>query len=213
MGCIFAKTKNMNKLHFISVTYQQPTELMMSVSSLLLQTCDDWTLHVINDGQAAGDVKRIMSEFCRDERIRFTQSQQRHNDYGHTNRELGLSMLRGDDKDFVLVTNADNYVCPCLVEEVMGAVGSTEGKTGQQVGIVYFDIIHSHHAWGYHRSHLYEGGIDMMAAAIRLDIAKQVGFPWRHYSADGRYIEQCAKLAVEKDLCAVHIEKALGVHN
>lgn len=195
-------------IKFISVTYNQPTELEMSVGSLLLQTNPNWTLLVVHDGPCSDRVAEIMSRYSGDERIAFTCSPNRRGEYGHPNRDDYLRQLTGGDDDLVVLTNGDNYIAPGFVDQFL-----TAQKSKPNVGIVYCDCIHSHLDWGYHASRLFEGGIDMAAAAIRLDIAKQVNFRWRHFSADGKYIYECSLEAGRKNMCAVHIGRGLLVHN
>ena len=193
---------------FISVTYGQTTELEVSVGSILLQTNPNWTLHVIHDGICPNSVSEIMERYAHDKRITFSCSDIRMGEWGHPNRDESLRTLIGNDDDLVILTNGDNYICPGLVDQVL-----TAQESRKNVGIVYFDCIHSHLNWGYHSSRLFEGGIDMAAAAIRYDIAKKVNFRWRHFSADGRYIYECSLEASKRDMCAVHIRKGLLIHN
>lgn len=194
------------KLRIISVTFGHTTELDVFIGSMLLQTCRDWTLEVWHDGVPPAQVSEIMKRYIDDDRIVLRHSDKRHGLWGHPNRKRGLAGLKCSDGDFVLITNADNYYAPCFVAEMLGAVKMS-------VGIVFCDTIHSHLAWGYQRSKLREGGLDMGCGIVRADIAKAVGFEWGNFSADGRYFEACSKRCTELGLGAVHIEKAMFVHN
>lgn len=195
-------------IKFISVTYGQTTELEVSVGSVLLQTNPNWTLLVVHDGPCPDGVSKIMDRYKDDARISFTCSETRRGGWGHPNRDAYLSQLIADPDDLVVLTNGDNYIVPGFVEQVLAAQ-----KSKPNVGLVYCDVIHSHLNWGYHESRLFEGGIDMAAAAIRYDIARTVNFRWRHFSADGRYIAECANVAAMRQMCAIHIKKGLVTHN
>lgn len=196
------------KLRIIAVTYNHSTELEVFIGSLLLQTCTDWTCEIWHDGPAPQEVLDIMARYSSDNRIVLKCTDQRNQKWGHISRRIALDELSGESGDFVLHTNADNYYCQNFVESVL-----SEAKKRNDVGIVMVDTIHSHLRWGYHKSQLFEGGIDLGAAIVRFDIAKSVGFQWDHFSADGRYLVECGRVASKMGFCAVHIPKALFVHN
>ena len=199
------------KLRIIAVTYGHTTELEVFVGSLLLQTCGDWILELWHDGPVPNDVLEIMSQYKIDNRVVLMRSDRREGLWGHPNRKKALERLQCSGEDFVLITNADNYYTPNFVQEMLEHSG--EIVDGRMVGIVFCDTIHSHHKWAYQRSSLREGGLDMGSGIVRADVAKKVGFPWENYSADGKYFEACAAECRGRGLVAVHIEKALFVHN
>ncbi len=198
------------KLRIISVTWGHKLELDVFCASLLLQTSPDWTCEIWHDGEWDDEALRIANRYAdmSDGRITLMFTDERNQQYGHISRRIALDGLQCDDGDFVLISNCDNYAIPDLTKQVLDAV-----KGRDNVGLVYFDIAHSHCKWKHHKSELKEGGIDMTACAIRADIAKRIGFRWTHYSADGRYIAECAGLASRMGLCAAHIENILFVHN
>lgn len=196
----------MKKIRIIAVTYAHTTELEVFIGSLLLQTCRDWTLEVWHDGEPPVDVEAIMQRYESDERVVLRWSESRMGLWGHPNRKAGLDGLQCSEGDYILITNADNYYTPNFVEDMLGMCGS-------DVGIVFCDTIHSHLRWGYHRSKLREGGLDMGCGIVRADVAKAVGFEWENFSADGKYFEACAAYARSRELVAVHVEKAMFVHN
>jgi hypothetical protein len=195
-------------LRVISVTYGHTIELNMFIECFLLQSCPDWELNIVHDGPAPRIVHEIMERYKNDSRIRFSCTLKRNGLYGHPNRSSSLSGLRGDNDDLVLITNCDNLYVIGFVDQILKAYQSKP-----DIGLVYTDCIHSHFQWDYHRSEPVEGKIDMGAACIRYDIAKSVGFRWTHYSADGAYIEACAKEAIRRGLRAIHIPKGLFIHN
>lgn len=199
------------KIKIIAVTYGHTTELEVFVGSLLLQTCRDWELELWHDGEPPVDVEAIVSRYATDKRIVLRHSNERNGLWGHPNRKTALEGLQCSDGDYILITNADNYYTPNFIEEML-ALGN-EKVDGMEVGIVFCDTIHSHLRWGYHRSTLREGGLDMGCGIVRADVAQSVGFRWENYSADGKYFEACAKECVARGLVAVHLAKGLFIHN
>lgn len=196
------------KIKIIAVTYYQTTELEVFIGSLLLQTNPNWDIEIWHDGSSPLSVREIIARHSDDPRIKFICTLERNGVWGHLSRKSALSGLMGEDDDLVLLTNADNYYCPGFVDQILKAYQSKP-----EIGLVYTDCIHSHFQWDYHRSEPVEGKIDLGAACIRYDIAKSVGFRWTHYSADGAYIEACAKEAIRRGLRAIHIPKGLFTHN
>lgn len=196
----------MKRIRIIAVTYAHTTELEVFIGSLLLQTCRDWTLEVWHDGSPSEKVRQIMQRYESDKRVVLRWSESRMGLWGHPNRKRGLEGLQCSEGDYILITNADNYYTPNFVEDMLD-------MTGSEVGIVFCDTIHSHLRWGYHRSTLREGGLDMGCGIVRADVAQSVGFRWDNFSADGKYFEACAKECTAQGLVTVHISKGLFVHN
>lgn len=197
------------KLRFIAVSYEHRTELEVFLGSLLLQTCPDWTCDVWYDGPIPKDILRIMNRYSVDERITFHHTEKLNGVYGHISRRIALDELDGNlYEDFITHSNTDNYYVPGFVDQML-----TAAKSRENVGIVFSNTVHSHLSWGLHKSALYEGGLDCGCCMVRLDIAKKVRFLWTHFSADGKFLEECGKEANKKGMCAVHIDRPLFVHN
>jgi len=194
-------------LKIIAVTYRQTTELEVFLGSLLLQTCPAWSVELIHDGKVPDDVCEVMKKYSLDKRIKFICSKNRVGNWGHKNRNIGLTHIIPCSTDWVLQTNADNYYTPEFVEQVLSAAAL------ENVGIVMTDTVHSHLHYGYHSSRLFEGGLDLGCFIVRSDIAVKTGFTKEHFSADGFYAVECAKECERQGLVAAHISKALFVHN
>jgi len=193
------------KLIVIAVAYDRTIWLRSMVDSWLLQTRQDWELHIIYDGPSPQKVKDIMSIYD-DPRIRFYESPERYGRYGHPNRRAMLQAVQCDPKDFILMTNDDNFYV-CKFWEFMG------GAIKSNTGIVYCDTVHSHFNYDINRSELRENGIDMGAFIVRAEIAKSTGFNHDHFSADGTYAEECARNCHNRGASIVKINKALFIHN
>jgi hypothetical protein len=117
-----------------------------------------------------------------------------------------LQTIDCESKDFILMGNDDNYHIIRSVEFILKAVQFN-------TGIVYWDTVHSHMEYSLHISQLAENFIDMAAFAVRADVAREAGFNYDHFSADGKYAEDCMNVCNRMRLKIVKINKPLLVHN
>lgn len=193
------------KLIVIAVAYDRTIWLRSMVDSWLLQTRPDWELHIVYDGPAPDKVKDIMSIY-NDPRIRFYESAQRYQAYGHPNRRSMLQAVQCNPNDYILMTNDDNFYV-CKFWELMSSV--IKGNTG----IVYCNTVHSHFNYDINSSELRENQIDMGAFMVRADLAKITGFNHDHFSADGTYAEECLRTCQQRGATSIKVHKALFVHN
>jgi len=200
------------KMHVICVAYGRPKELQILIGSFLVQTNKNWILHIVYDGPPPQDVKNVVAPYVDkdskyyDTRIDFWKSLERYQHYGHPNRRTMLETIPTNPSDFILMTNDDNYYVPVFVDYML-----KECKFG--VGIVYCDTVHSHADYDVHISQLKENCIDMGAFIVRADIAKETGFNYDHFSADGVYAEECLQTCIRRKLLAIKIKKPLFIHN
>jgi hypothetical protein len=81
------------------------------------------------------------------------------------------------------------------------------------VGMVYCDTVHSYTQYDVLKTEVREGHIDMGSFAVRLDVARKIGFRHIHFSADGTYAMECANYCRMRRLRLVHIAKPLFIHN
>lgn len=165
-------------------------------------------LHIVYDGHAPDEITDIVAPFIEadKERVHFYQSAERYQQYGHPNRQTMLQAVVTDPGDYILMQNDDNYMVPRTIEFILD-------KARNDIGIIYWDTVHSHMNYDVHISELRENFIDMAAFAVKADIAKETGFNSLHFSADGRYAEECAKMCKRKGLNIVKIKKPLLIHN
>lgn len=122
----------------------------------------------------------------------------------HAGRAAGIEAATGD---WIVLTNSDNYY-------VNGFVDSLTKAITPNLGLVYWDLISNLWQWtGLDGTRLERWHVDLGCVAVRTEIAKRVGFPWRHYDADWDYIERCASTAFEFGLKSKKISQTLCVHN
>lgn len=192
-------------LHVICVAYERPVPLRNLIDCFIRQTDPRWKLYIMYDGPAPKSICEVMGLYD-DLRIEFYSSAKRNGQYGHPNRRKMLDKLEGDDMDYVLLTNDDNYYVPVYVEYMLQ-------KCSRTVGIVSCNTVHSHFAYTVHESRLKRSQIDMGAFIVKYPVAKAVGFTHTDFDADGMYAEECATLSKANNYELIHIDKCLFIHN
>lgn len=74
------------------MAYKRYAQIHVLIHSMLCQTLRNWRLHIIHDGYDA-QMDEILCVYGRQHpEITFQFTEVRHNDYGHTLRELGIRM-------------------------------------------------------------------------------------------------------------------------
>jgi hypothetical protein len=194
------------KIQIIMVAYNRYTELEIAIRSFMVQSNPDWVLHIVYDGPAPQGILDIVTPLLIKDKIIFYQSEERYQCYGHPNRRSMLQAVQCSPHDFILLGNDDNYYVPKFIEWMTKFIDNT-------VGLVYCDTVHSHMEYDLHRSELKENFIDIGSFIVRADVAKETGFNYDHFSADGRYAEECHATCKAKGLRVVKVQKPLFVHN
>jgi hypothetical protein len=192
-------------LKIVCVAYERPRALGLLVDSFLLQTCPDWELCVVYDGQSPQNIRSMMHSYTADSRITFVETKERNGYYGHPNRKWAIEQMP-NSKDYLLNTNDDNYYVPKFVEFMLDQIKD-------DTGIVYCDTVHSHFGYSLNRSQLREGWIDMGAFIVRVDIAKRIGFNHTCFNADGMFAEDCSAYCRNNQLRSIYVPKPLFIHN
>jgi hypothetical protein len=194
------------KIHCIIVAYERYIPLEILIRCFVLQSSPEWVLHIVYDGPAPQGILDIVTPFLSDSRIHFYQSPERYQKYGHPNRRTMLQTIECGSRDFILLSNDDNMYVPRFVEFVLKEVKFN-------TGLIYCDTVHSHMEYNLHISQLAENFIDIGAFVVRADVAKITGFNYDHFSADGKYAEECMQTCNRMSLKAVKINKPLFIHN
>ena len=192
-------------IHCICVAYERPLRLEILIRSFIVQTSSRWMLHIVYDGPVPEKITDIVQPLMSDGRIRFYQSEERNQKYGHPNRRMMLQKIETKKGDFILMTNDDNYYVPKFVEYFLKSIKPN-------VGMIYCNTLRNFE-YEVHNSVIGSGGIDMGAFIVREDIAKKTGFNYDTVCADGIYAHQCNEACKKEKLIAVKIEKPLFIHN
>jgi hypothetical protein len=193
------------KIKVMSVAYERPISMRILLDCFLMQTVPNWELIIIHDGNASADVLKTVSLYD-DPRIQFRESPERYGQYGHPNRKIFLSELSGSKEEFIILTNDDNYYVPILAIEILT-------RCKPDVGMVYFDTVHSHFLYNVLKTEVKVDRIDVGSFAVRADVAKKVGFNNFAFNGDGYYACACAQYCRTHKLKVEYIPKPLFVHN
>lgn len=200
------------RLSIVVATYQQANALNCLLASLLCQTLQNFEVIVIHDGADAGSraiANRYESDFAG--RLRYIETAQRFNDWGHSLREIGIQVALGE---YVLLTNGDNIYGPRTVECIFDAVDQ------YQLDVVTWNMIHSRPWPGATRLkacnpfsvHPVHDLIDMGSFAVRTTLAKAAGFRDKASDGDATYFSDVLRVT-GKSVRVGKIEKTLFVHN
>ena len=204
-------------INIIAVAHERIGELKVFVQSMINQTHNNWTLHVIHDG-VNDEFCSIMEEYRREKPMQITYecTSERFNDYGHSLREIGLKKATGQ---YVLITNADNYYAPKTLEFINIAIKNSDNKPD----VIIFDMVHSHRNPGVKKGPRYSyfkvsykrNFIDMGAAVVETSLAQNAGFSDKSYSADATYFENILNKKLENGsrLRLTKIPRVCLVHN
>lgn len=183
--------------------YDRFENLKVLLSSLRVQSNPDWIALVVKDGPYLPEQLDIVHQFSRiDQRITYAHTPTRHNDWGHTPREMGKQIL-APHCQYIIMTGDDNYYTPNLIEEIAKVASSN-------AGMIYWNMVHSHYDYQHFRSALGFNQIDIGAFATRSDIASQIELP-KTYAADGEFVEIYKQRFPH--LTNLKIDKTLYVHN
>jgi len=192
-------------LNIIAVTYNHKESLKCFINSIKNQTNNNWTLFIIHDGLNHTLKEELTNENYLNDKVIFIEHPVRTQNYGHILRKWSLENLNLNGR--VLLTNADNYYTPNLVDEVLS----------YSEDFIYFNVIHSHKNktnhnksnYGFMNTKLEQSKIDMGCVVVKSEIAKKVGFNSTSYEADWHYFDEILKT----NPSILKIDKVLFVHN
>ena len=184
---------------FIIPTYNRPAPLRAMLASLVAQTNPDWGAHVMIDNPEDVDNVKLVESFA-DPRIRWTKMDKRYNDWGHTPREYGKQK---SEAKYIIMTGDDNYYTPNFVQQI-------SVLCNVEVGMVYWDMVHSHYNYSYFKCVPAGGQIDMGAFATRRDLAQQIQLG-TDFAADGWFVEHFKQKFPTESISKIN--KVLFVHN
>jgi|688.fasta_scaffold83839_4 hypothetical protein len=202
--------KRIPLLEIVVVSYKRVPQLQTLIYSLIAQTNKDFSIHVIHDGkdlrtrQAIREIKKQNPALT----IKYTETDSRFNDYGHTLRSIGL---RESIADYTLLTNDDNYYAPIFIEEMVS------NAMLFQSDVVFCDMVHNHifndlpNPVGYQVliSEPIMNRIDMGCFIFKTRIGQDVGFNSRAFEADWDFFQSLLDAGAKYS----KVEKVLFVHN
>jgi glycosyltransferase involved in cell wall biosynthesis len=172
------------------------------ISSICSQRSDQWKIHVVADGPYEG-YQKVKDYFNGNDKIKFSELNGPHRDWGHTPRNYGLEHAT---EEWVVMTGDDNYYTPVFVDHFLGCVTPT-------TNFVFCDMIHN---WtNYQYVHLQSkprlGSIDIGNFMTRRINSQQMRIDTTLEQADGLFVEEYLRRFPTGDV--IHIGKPLYVHN
>lgn len=190
------------KIEFIIPTYNRPNQLMTVISSIFSQTSPNWSIHVVADGIYDG-YQKVKDYFIGDNRIKFTELNGPHKDWGHTPRNYGLEHAT---EEWIVMTGDDNYYVPIFVDSFLSAVDDS----------THFVLCNMIHNWVNNEYHYINsvprlGAIDIGNFMVRTQLAKKIKLDIKKIDADGYFVEEYLTKYSEGSI--KKINKSLYVHN
>lgn len=200
------------------------------IDCLLSQSLPSWRLLLIHDGPRAAPI-----EYPLDPRVECVSTDERANDWGHTQRALGISLARGR---YIWVVNPDNVLYRHSLAIAHAYSMHDKKQYGYRVGThspqVYCEnpdvlicavrmmgLVSMGHTGGHVRMRgderknqlIFPGwpprkfGVDAMSLIAKSEIYKEIGWPFRHEDSDGDIIQ-----AITEQYGYLLIPEILGEH-
>lgn len=154
------------------------------INSLLQQTHQNWKLYLIHDGPNETGIREQVERF-NDDRIVYSETTVRSENWGHTIRSEWLHKVEGE---YVVITNQDNYHTPVFIEYML------RGFKDGIIATYCSDMVHSYKAWQIIPCSLRRGYLDCAGVMMRTKDAQLVG--WHDvtsHSADWFFFEALIK--------------------
>ncbi|WP_198155200.1 glycosyltransferase family 2 protein [Candidatus Burkholderia verschuerenii] len=201
----------MSAIDIVCVTYRHEPKLETFLNAMLSQTSLQFRLTIIHDGPDA-EFDEVAKRYATHHPalMRFLSTNERHNDYGHTLRDVGIGLA---EHEWLLLTNGDNYYCPVFVDSMLSAAAQGNAE------FILCDMLHSHDKPGGRPQGRYRYfdtapsrySIDMGCFMVKTHIAKRVGFRDKTHDGDATYVGDLIATGEVKNVQKV--AAALLVHN
>lgn len=217
LGVDYSSRRNEQQAHakrlfIVVVAYKQALALDCLLASLRCQTMQNFDVLVLHDGPDAESravVERHMSS--EGQSYFYEESEVRFNDWGHTLRNMGV---RRADREFVLITNGDNYYSPKFVQTMFEAIDA--GK----LDMALCNMVHSHIGPDQTRAppnypmqvFPVRFHCDIGSVIARTSLAQVHGFRDRAHDADATYLEDMLRSG-EGSMAIGKVSRTLLVHN
>lgn len=200
------------RVTFICPVYNTYPEI---ISALLNQTYQNWELLLIHDGPNSTKLHDIVKAF-NDNRITYIEDAEHKGEWGHRLRKWALEEMRegrlGQDSDYVVITNSDNYLVPTFTEYLLDGFR----RNPDSVATYCSHMVHSYlspqqttilshgqraarnlrwenYKWGVLSCKLELGHIDCSGVMVRKDVACEVGWNDLSHSSDWTYFNEIIK--------------------
>jgi glycosyltransferase involved in cell wall biosynthesis len=190
-----------DKVSFI-IPWYYPVPVCLT--SLLVQTYSNIEIIVVHDGPISIEYAKLMEGFT-DNRIKLHNSSTRTNDWGHTQRNMGLDFLAEDSKA-VVFTGDDNYHLPSFTEELYAVL-----KKDSTAIMSYCDMIHNYFNWNVLTTSVTPGYIDAGCFMTRTAVAKEIGWGTTQSAEDWMFIHNILQKHEKNKIKKV--SRMLYIHN
>jgi hypothetical protein len=203
------------EITIICVAYKRYKKIHVLIHSLICQSLDNWKLHIIHDGYDQKMDELLAPYRDKYPQIRYEFTTTRHNDYGHTLRDIGIEQA---DTEYILITNDDNYYVPEFLKLMFAEISQAD------LDMLLCDMVHSHldsgqkemryqaDTYGFFSTFPKNFKVDIGCFIVRTVLAKQVGFRDKSFTGDGIFVEDIIAAAGE-ELRIGKLNKILFVHN
>jgi glycosyltransferase involved in cell wall biosynthesis len=190
------------EVEFIIPTYNRPHHLMCVINSIYSQTNPNWRIHVVADAIYDG-YDKVKNYFIDDEKIKFSELEGPHNDWGHTARQYGVDNSKSE---WVVMSGDDNYYVPHFLDYFLNSV---DGETT----FVFCDMIHNwiNNEYVYLKTYPKKDHIDIGCFMSKTEMAKQIRLDKTRGDADGLFVEEYLTKFPNGKI--MYIPKPLYVHN
>jgi hypothetical protein len=217
----------MNKVTVICPIYNTFPEI---VGSMINQTHKNWCLLLIHDGPNSTNLRQLIN-IIGDERIRFVETEERKEYWGHPIRKIAIESIDklAPETDYIVVTNPDNHYVPHYCEYLLQGF-----KNPSIVASYCSQFIHAYESWqkttiienitkiqkdiewevykyGIIDSRLKLGYIDAGCVMVRKDVAKEIGWNSLKHEADWDFFNDIIQKYGEQSWALVR--GCLFVHN
>lgn len=195
----------MNTFSIVVPTYKGSYKLEVFINCFLAQTCNDWNLIIVSDGEEK-ETESIINKYPYNN-ISYYHTDIRHNNFGHSPRELGLKL---SCSEWTILSGFDNYYVPTFIE-------TFKKVQDESVDFIYCDFVLNHKRGGIPYTHinskLQRGYIDIGNFAVRTTLLKEVGFSFRNYAADWTLVNHLLPEITKRQTKIIKIPQILYVHN
>jgi hypothetical protein len=169
---------------FIIGTDHRPVHLMGLLSSLIVQTNENWEAIIASEAKSVEDISAIQNliEMVDDDRITYYSSPRHHGDWHQTVKKRRANTANGI---MLCFPNDDVYYAPTFVEMVMYSVRAYGWD------LVYCDWLNPEFGYTVHGAAPAVGHIDVGGFAVSERVWHQTKEFWQcgSQTADGEYIE------------------------